>query len=142
MESQESNLEPEVKLTPFQREIIIEYFFKNNLFSENIHYRGIAEQLIDKGNVIVAAVDKTIWVGGIGNFIKTSKAENAVGCTLYEFDLASFLSSAWLKETCKEYLIPKHEGYVEECRNASIRAMDNLADIYVLIEANSIPILN
>ena len=36
-------------------------------------------------------------VGGVGNFIKRSPAEDSVGCTTLTFDLRSFLSSEWYK---------------------------------------------
>lgn len=58
-------------------------FFKNETHAG---WAGIATKLLENGFCIVAG-EGCIWNGGIGSFIDTSPALNAVGCTLYEFDL-------------------------------------------------------
>jgi len=85
------------KLTENQREFMITNFFQNEKYAGA---KGIAEKLLDKGHCIVAGKD-CIWHGGIGNFIKTSEAEDAIDCLLYEFDLDIFKSSGYYKETHK-----------------------------------------
>jgi hypothetical protein len=80
-------------LTFHQREFLLT-FFVNPEFNG---WRNISEKLLNTGQCIVAGKE-CIWKGGVGNFIKTSDAENAVDCLLYKFDLEYFLSSEWYKE--------------------------------------------
>lgn len=82
------------KLTENQKEFLLKNFFQNEKYAG---WKGIATTLLEEGSCIVAGKN-CIWVGGIGNFIKTREAENAIDCTLYEFNLKEFLSSAWYKE--------------------------------------------
>jgi hypothetical protein len=79
------------KLTDYQKEFLLTYFFKNEVYP---NWKNIATKLLENGSCIVAG-ERCIWHGGIGNFIKTKVANNAIGCLLYEFDLEYFLSSAW-----------------------------------------------
>jgi hypothetical protein len=88
------------KLTENQKTFLLEYFFKNETFAG---WKNIATVLIDTGNCIVAGTT-CIWIGGIGNFIKTKNTDNAIGCLLYEFDLNYFISSEWFKENSKQYI--------------------------------------
>lgn len=88
------------KLTFHQTEFLLTYFFKNNKYAG---WRGIACKLLEKGKCVVAGTD-CIWSGGVGNFIKTSNAEDAIGCTLYEFNLTEFLQSAWYLEVYNAYM--------------------------------------
>lgn len=60
-------------------------------------WRNIATKLIQDGSCIVAG-NECIWRGGVGNFIQTEPAKNAVDCLLYEFDLAELEESAWYNE--------------------------------------------
>ncbi len=83
-----------IKLNQNQKEFLLEYFFENEKYAG---WKGIATKLIETGKCIVAG-SECIWKGGVGNFIKTSEAEGTVGCCLYTFDLAYFMSSAWYKE--------------------------------------------
>lgn len=48
--------------------------------------------VLETGKCLVGQ-SKCIWHGGIGNYIKTSHAKGTVGCSLYTFDLAYFMSS-------------------------------------------------
>ncbi len=75
-------------------------------FFENEKYPGwknIAEKLIETGKCIVAG-DECIWKGAIGHFIHTTKAEGAIGCSLYTFDLEYFKTSEWYKVAKVNYL--------------------------------------
>lgn len=83
-----------MKLTKNQKEYILEAFFENDYYAG---WKGIATTLIEKGSCIVAG-DKCIWSGFIGNFIKTKKAENAIDCLIYEFDLKAFISSDFFSQ--------------------------------------------
>lgn len=87
-------------LTENQISFLLEYFFKAEEFAG---WKNIATKLLNTGSCIVAG-KKCIWIGGIGNFIKTKDAENAVDCLLYEFDLEYFLSSAWYNEISNQYI--------------------------------------
>lgn len=88
------------KLTEIQKDFILQNFFKNESFAG---WKNIANNLLDNGSCVVAG-DSCIWSGGIGNFIKTSNADNFVGCLLYEFDLEYFLSSSWFNQIIKPYI--------------------------------------
>jgi len=72
--------------------------------------------------LIYAEVDTE--TAGIGNFIKVSEARGAVGCSLFEFDLAVFLSSAWFKEI--------HELRLEELKIEAQKAAVKYKDIQEL----------
>lgn len=87
-------------LTENQINFLLEYFFK---VEEFIGWKGIATKLINTGSCIVAGKER-IWIGGIGNFIKTKDAENAIDCLLYEFNLEYFLSSNWYKRISESYI--------------------------------------
>lgn len=88
-------------LTENQKNFLLEHFFKEPQYPG---WNYIATKLLATGSCIVAG-DTCLWIGGIGNFIKTSNILNAVDCLLYEFDLDQFLSSEWYREIHKEYLI-------------------------------------
>ena len=89
-----------MNLTEYQKEFLLEYFFKNEKFPG---WKIIATYLLEKGECIVAGIGD-IWCGGIGNFIKITNAKNAVDCLLYEFDLEYFLSTEWYKEISNQYI--------------------------------------
>lgn len=94
------------KLTQFQREFILEKFFNIKSYFRNgqpVGWKRIAESLINDKKCIVAGDDK-IWIGGIGNFIQTKKAENTFGCLEYSFDVDEFLKSEWAKQIFKDEL--------------------------------------
>lgn len=90
----------ETKLTTKQKEFLLDTFFKIEKYPGSI---SIATKLLDTGECIVAGYAR-IWIGGIGNFINTEIAENAVGCSLYTFDLSYFLSSEWFQSVQNDYL--------------------------------------
>ena len=79
---------------------IFKYFFKNESYAG---WKNIANSLLETGECVVAG-DKCIWIGGIGNFIKTETAEGYFGCIKYIFDLNNFLSSCWFIQIYVEYL--------------------------------------
>lgn len=112
------------KLTTNQIEFLLKHFFQNPRYAD---WRNIAINLLNTGECIVAG-DKCIWLGGIGNFIKTEPAKGAVCCSLYKFDLQNFLSSECHKEVKKEYekdLLKK----VRNCENELLEAKSELTDI-------------
>jgi hypothetical protein len=82
------------KLTENQKNFMKERFFKNE---EYAGWSNIADALLETGTCIVPG-DDCIWKGGIGNFIKTTTAEDLIGCVRYNFDLSNFVSSEWFKE--------------------------------------------
>jgi hypothetical protein len=82
------------QLTESQKEFILTNFFTNDRYAG---WKSIGEKLLDKGKCIVSGTE-CIWIGGIGNFINVTPAEDAVGCSDYTFDLDDFLKSAWFNE--------------------------------------------
>ena len=116
-------------LTEKQIDFIIKNFFEIN--TNTIKFPGwysIAKTLLEKGNCIVAG-DTKIWLGGIGNFIKTKEAPNAINCLLYEFDLDSFLRSIWFTEVYTNYIqkiLEEKNRIIDELYEAS-----TLFDFYV-----------
>jgi len=82
-----------MNLTKNQIEFLMEFFDSNRYPG----WKSIAKKLITKGYCIVAG-SKCIWIGGIGNFIDTDVAEDAVGCLRYEFDVESFIKTAYYKD--------------------------------------------
>lgn len=104
-------------LTQTQKEFILEHFFRKE---EIPGWRNIATKLLDNGECIVAG-DGCIWNGGIGNFINLEKAQNAVDCTLYKFDLELLLSSLWFKEY--------HESYAKVLYEKKIQAEEEYEEI-------------
>jgi len=70
------------KITEYQKKFLLQNFFS---LPEYPGWLNIATKLIESGRCIVAG-HGCIWKGGIGNFIKTEPAEDAIDCTLYTFD--------------------------------------------------------
>lgn len=89
-----------MKLTEYQKDFLLEYFFKSEKYPG---WKNIATQLLEIGNCVVAGTG-CLWHGGIGNFINTNNSEGLIDCTLYEFDLESFLKSDWFKEVSDSYI--------------------------------------
>jgi hypothetical protein len=81
------------QLTKTQKDFLIEKFFKNEKFAGA---KNVAEKLLEKGECIVAG-EECIWRGGIGNFIKTTKADDVFGCLKYSFNLEYFMTSEFFK---------------------------------------------
>lgn len=77
------------KFTKIQEDWLLGSFF---YLPSCAGWRTIASRLIQDGKCIVAG-DGKIWIGGVGNFIKTSPAEGAVSCTLLTFQHEEFF--AW-----------------------------------------------
>lgn len=80
-------------LTSNQKEFILNFFEEKNCPG----WKTIAEKLLSAGQCIVAGEDR-IWNGGIGNFIKVDPAKDSYKCSVYTFDLESFLSSEWFEQ--------------------------------------------
>jgi len=90
------------KLSDQQMSFIMENFF--NFHDDKYPGRkAIAFSLLQTGQCTVAGTD-CIWKGGIGNFISTKPAENAVECSLYTFHMDEFLGSSWFREAQDRYL--------------------------------------
>jgi hypothetical protein len=81
--------------------------------------------LIENGKCIVAGTE-CIWKGGIGNFIKTSNADDLVDCLVYDFDLKVFMTS-W-------YYIDDLTEYVQDASEAAQKASIFYNDILMLKE--------
>lgn len=86
-------------LTEHQKNFLLLNFFRNEKYAG---WKNIATTLLETGECIVAGTE-CIWVGGIGNFIKTQPAKGTVGCTLYKFDLDYFFTSEWYKAIKNDY---------------------------------------
>lgn len=102
------------KLSDYQKNFLLDYFFMNE---KHAGWKFIALKLLEDGHCIVAGKN-CIWVGGIGNFIKTEELKNAVDCTLYKFDLEYFFSSEWYKQVRNDYasiLSDKKREIEREC---------------------------
>lgn len=100
-------------LSNYQKNFLLD-FFENEKYAG---WKGIATNLLETGECIVAGKD-CIWVGGIGNFIKTEDAKGAINCTLYKFDLERFLDSEWYREVRNSYaniLLSKKNQIEQEC---------------------------
>ncbi len=85
-----------MKLSEHQIDFILDMFFK----SYETQYNGamnIGRGLLTTGTATVAG-NEPIFKGGIGNFIKTSKAEGLYHCLEYKIDLESFISSHFFRE--------------------------------------------
>lgn len=82
-------------LTENQKNFLLETFFKNEKYPG---WRSIATKLLESGQCLVAGTH-CIWNGGIGNYISTKPAEDAVDCSRYTFHIDLFLESDWFKET-------------------------------------------
>lgn len=88
------------KLTDNQKEFLFNYFFKTDNFAG---WKNIANSLLETGECIVAG-DSCIWIGGIGNFIRTKTADGFYGCIKYKFDLEYFLGSELYIVEAKYYI--------------------------------------
>jgi len=87
------------RLTDYQKQFLLSYFFKNEKYAG---WKNIATKLLETGECIVAGKE-CIWIGGIGNFIKTEEAKDAIDCTLYKFDLEYFFTSEWYRQIRNDY---------------------------------------
>jgi len=83
-----------------QKEFIREYFFNTDNYEL---WSDVANALLEIGTCVVPSMP-TIWVGGIGNFIKITNTCNCVGCECYSFNLELFLESAFFNEYRNQYL--------------------------------------
>jgi len=103
-----------VVLSEYQKNFLLDYFFKNEKY---VGWKSIATKLLETGQCIVAGKE-CIWIGGIGNFIKTEEAKDAIDCTLYKFDLEYFFTSEWYREIRNSYasiLASKKQEIEQEC---------------------------
>lgn len=76
-------------MNDFQKNWLLETFFKNEQFAG---WKNIAEKLIDTGSCVTTNQGKKIWVGGIGNFIKSKPYEGGVDLIELTFDVKEFCS--------------------------------------------------
>lgn len=87
-------------LSQNQKNFLLKYFFKNEKYPG---WENVAIKLLNIGKCIVAG-NTCIWIGGIGNFIKTDNSEDCEGCLVYTFDLEYFLTTEFYKEISNEYI--------------------------------------
>lgn len=110
------------KLTDIQIDFLLDTFFEKPGYPG---WRNIAEALLRLGKCVIAG-DKCIWQGGVGNFIRTSRADGLFDCLEYKFDLESFLSAEWIKETLIDEIISfemelkRQEDELSEIKNILI----------------------
>ena len=107
-------------LTENQKTYLLNYFFKNEEFAG---WKSIATSLLETGECVVAGT-KCIWLGGVGNFIKTENADGFYGCLKYSFDLEIFLTSEHFKSIT--------EIYAEQLVEKKKQLDSELVDIYLL----------
>jgi hypothetical protein len=108
-----------MKLTDYQIDFIVETFFTN-------HKEG-ARKLVENGSLIIAGDDR-LWIGGVGNFIATSRPSNMIGCMLYEFEYESFISSSFYRE-----YVEKHISILQEQRT---KIKTQINQLYDLLQCN------
>lgn len=89
-----------MKLTEKQITFLLETFFENSRYAG---WRNIGKKLLETGSCIVPG-NCCIWIGGIGNFIKTKNSDIAVDCLEYSFDLDYFLTSKFFKHDFNAYI--------------------------------------
>lgn len=94
-----------------QKEFLLKFFELPHLPG----WKNIATKLLENESCIVAGTDK-IWIGGIGNFIKTKSADILIDCLEYTFELEQFLSSKMLEERV-DLELSKLEKDIENLKN-------------------------
>lgn len=103
-----------MELTKNQKTFLLETFFKNENYPG---WGSIAESLLTKGECIVAG-DRCIWLGGVGNFIQTEKAEGLFGCLKYTFNSEQFFNSLYYQVAKRNYLNDlnvKKQKLIDQC---------------------------
>lgn len=86
-----------MKLTNTQIEILIKALFSTSASHPGIAITEISRQLLLKGECVVAGSGQ-FWHGGVGNFIRATVAEDAVGCVKLTLDREALLLAPWVKE--------------------------------------------
>lgn len=92
-------------------EEIVELLFQNELPGSS----KIGLELLRTGYCVVAGTSKP-WIGGVGNFVSLSEAENAVGCSVIKLDPKFFQSSLF-----KEALLTVKTRRAVEIKNITTR---------------------
>jgi hypothetical protein len=92
----------ERNFTQFQLDFLRTFFYENN--SNYAGWINLADALLKHGKCIVAG-NNCIWVGGIGNFITTKPAENAVDCIEYTFNYEEFTKSELYLSALREHIM-------------------------------------
>lgn len=106
-----------------QKNWILNTFFKNEKFAG---WKNIAEKLIDTGSCITTSQATDIWIGGIGNFIKSGTYEEGVGIIELTFDLKTFVSrdnAFFMQYYNQELILSKKKLEEAEERFNSIRTL-------------------
>lgn len=87
------------ELTEHQLDFLVKFFSSDAhgpMSSRHSNWKEVAITLINKGKCVVAGKE-CIWVGYMGNHIKTTKNENFVGCLEYSFNLDEFLGGEFFR---------------------------------------------
>lgn len=95
------------KLTETQINFLVVTFFKAP--DKFLGAPLIAKTLLEKGECIVAGTTERIWNGGVGNFISIKNAPDSWGCSVFSFNLESFLSSEYTRDVINDYLLKKED---------------------------------
>lgn len=88
-----------MEYTENQLNLILRFFQSN----KNVDWKKIATKLITDGKCVVAGKEP-IWLGGVGNFIKTYFDEQYIDCLVYEFDVNNFMESEMFREAINHYI--------------------------------------
>jgi len=102
-----------MELSNAQYEVILHCFRDPDVVSKYPGWHNIAKKLIETGKCITPG-DKCIWSSGIGNFIETVEAKDAVDCIQYKFDLHEFMTTEFFKNKYFSMLYKQEEVYLEE----------------------------
>lgn len=119
------------KLTDIQKNFLFEHFFKDDQYAGA---RNIMDSLLEDGRCIVPNHHngKSIWIGGVGNFIEIEEALGTVGCVTYIFDFNKFINS----ELFYDKLNQEREALMEEYSKLKER-MDSLDGLSLIGFVNS-----
>jgi hypothetical protein len=111
-------------LTESQVKFILEKFFEpwTNKYPGAMN---IGRSLLTKGTAVVPG-ENCIFVGGIGNFIECSKADDLFGCLLYKFKMESFLSSLFFHEVL--------EANIETLKEEQFKISTKIEDLQTVFE--------
>ena len=128
-----------MKLTAMQKDWMYNTFFNTPDAKKYAGALGIAYTLMENGRSITTPDAEKIWVGGIGNFIKSRPYENVVGLIELTFDIESFMSkeNSFFMDTYendREIRDRKHAETMREYEAIIAEFENHRADIASLLE--------